>query len=96
MSSPSHIYADTSFFVSLYITERHTPEAERRLRARPSLWITPLHVAEWIHAVEQHVFYKALSRSAADRLLQQFQEHRAQSLWRKHPCPIEHWRYAPS
>jgi predicted nucleic acid-binding protein len=87
LSVVSNIYADTSFFVSLYLTERHTPEAERRLRARPSLSITPLHVAEWVHAIEQHVFHKAISRSAADRLLQRFQEHRDLGLWREAPLP---------
>jgi predicted nucleic acid-binding protein len=81
------IYADTSFFVSLYLTDRHTAEVERRLSSRPSLWMTPLHVAEWAHAVEQHVFRKAISRSEADRLLQRFQEHRAQNLWREAPLP---------
>ena len=81
------IYADTSFFVSLYLTDRHTAEVERRLSSRPSLWMTPLHVAEWAHAVEQHVFRKAISRSEADRLLQRFQEHRAQNLWKESPLP---------
>ena len=83
----STIYADTSFFVSLYLTDRHTAEVERRLRARPSLWMTPLHLAEWMHAVEQHVFRKAISRTEADRLLQRFHEHRAQNLWREVPLP---------
>ncbi len=81
------IYADTSFFVSLYVTDRHTAEVERRLRARPSLWMTPLHVAEWTHAIEQHVFRRAISRSEADRLLKRFQEHRSQNLWREAPVP---------
>jgi len=81
------IYADTSFFVSLYLTDRHTAEVGRRLRSRPSLWMTSLHVAEWTHAIEQHVFRKAISRSEADRLLQRFQEHRAQNLWREAPLP---------
>jgi predicted nucleic acid-binding protein len=81
------IYADTSFFVSLYLTDRHTAEVERLLRSRPSLWMTPLHVAEWAHAIEQHVFRKAISRSEADRLLQRFQQHRAQNLWREAPLP---------
>ena len=81
------IYADTSFFVSLYLTDRHTAEVERRLSSRPSLWMTPLHVAEWAHAVEQHVFRKAISRSEADRLVQRFQEHRTQNLWREAPLP---------
>ena len=87
MSVVLTIYADTSFFVSLYLTDRHTAEVERRLRSRPSLWMTSLHVAEWTHAIEQHVFRKAISRSEADRLLQRFQEHRAQNLWREAPLP---------
>ncbi|MGA2204415.1 MAG: type II toxin-antitoxin system VapC family toxin [Terriglobales bacterium] len=87
MSTALTIYADTSFFVSLYLTDRHTAEVERRLRSRPSLWMTPLHVAEWTHAIEQHVFRKSISRSEADRLLQRFQEHRAQNLWREAPMP---------
>lgn len=87
MSVVSNIYADTSFFVALYLRERHTPKAERRLRSRPSLCVTPLHIAEWTHAIEQHVFHKALSRGAADRFLRRFQEHRAQGLWRETPLP---------
>ena len=87
MSVPLTIYADTSFFVSLYLTDRHTAAVERRLRSRPSLWMTSLHVAEWTHAIEQHIFRKAISRSEADRLLQRFQEHRAQNLWRESPLP---------
>jgi predicted nucleic acid-binding protein len=81
------IYADTSFFVSLYLTDRHTAEVERRLKSRPSLWMTPLHVAEWTHAIEQHVFPKAISRNEGDRLLLQFHDHRAQNLWREAPLP---------
>jgi len=81
------IYADTSFFVSLYLTDRHTTEAERRLASRPTLWMTPLHVAEWTHAVEQHVFRKAISRSEADLFLRRFNDHLARGLWRKRRCP---------
>jgi predicted nucleic acid-binding protein len=84
---PSTIYADTSFFVSLYLSDGHTPEVERRLKSRPSLWMTPLHVVEWTHAIEQHVFRKAISRSEGDRLLSQFRDHRAQNLWRLAPLP---------
>jgi predicted nucleic acid-binding protein len=85
--TPVTIYADTSFFVSLYLTDRHSAEVEHRLKPRPSLWMTPLHVAEWTHAVEQHVYRKAISRNEADRLLQRFHEHRAQNLWREAPIP---------
>jgi predicted nucleic acid-binding protein len=83
----STIYADTSFFVSLYLPDRHTLEVERRLSLRPSLWMTPLHVAECTHAIEQHVFRKAITRSEADRALQRFHEYRAQNLWKEAPLP---------
>jgi predicted nucleic acid-binding protein len=81
------IYADTSFFVSLYLSDRHTAEAERLLAPRPTLWMTPVHLAEWTHALEQHVFRKAISRSEADRLLQRFHEHRTLGLWREASLP---------
>ena len=87
MSALPTTYADTSFFVSLYLTDRHTTDAERRLKSRPLLWITPLHVAEWTHAVEQHVFRKMISRSEADRLIELFTEHRAQHIWRETSLP---------
>jgi predicted nucleic acid-binding protein len=86
-STPATVYADTSFFVSLYLPDQQSAEAEKRLRSRPSLWMTPLHVAEWTHAIEQHVFRKAISRSEGDRLLLQFHDHRAQNLWREAPLP---------
>jgi len=81
------IYADSSFFVSLYLPDRHTPEVERRLSSRPSLWMTPLHVAECTHAIEQHVFRKLITRSEADRALQLFHEYRAHNVWRDAPLP---------
>jgi predicted nucleic acid-binding protein len=49
--------------------------------------MTPLHVAECTHAIEQHVFRKAITRSEADRVLQRFHEHRCQHLWRESPLP---------
>jgi len=81
------VYADTSFFVSLYVSDIHTPEVERRLRAAPVLWLTPLHLAEFAHAIEQQVFRGAASRSEADRLMQKFQQHRSQGLWREAAVP---------
>ena len=80
-------YADTSFLVSLYLTDVHTPEAERRTASRPVVWLTPFHVAEWTHAVEQHVFRGALSRKEADLYHQRFQEHRGRGSWVEVPVP---------
>ena len=75
------IYADSSFYVSLYVPDQHTPEAERRLTSRPALWLTPLHAAEWAHAVQQHVFRRIITRSEADRLIGRFADHRQRGLW---------------
>jgi predicted nucleic acid-binding protein len=74
-------YADTSFLVSLYLTDVHSPEAEHRMAFAPVVWLTPLHMAEWTHAIEQHVFRNALSRSEADRYHERFQQHRQSGLW---------------
>ena len=87
MSIPLTIYGDTSFFVSLYLTDRHTAEVERRLKSRPSLWMTPLHVAECTHAIEQHVFREMITRSEAERVLRRFHEHRSAHLWKDAALP---------
>ena len=81
------IYADSSFFVSLYVLDRHTIEARGRLASGHVLWMTPLHVAEWAHAIEQHVFRKSASRSEAGRTIQLFQDDRSQGLWKEVPFP---------
>ena len=74
-------YADTSFLVSLYIPDAHSPEAERRMATSPAVWLTPFHVAEWTHAVEQQVFRRAASRTEADQVHARFQQHRESGLW---------------
>lgn len=76
-----NVYADTSFLVSLYVPDRHSQEAGRRMVSSPAMWLTPFHLAEWTHAVEQQVFRKAASRSEADLVYQRFQQHRDSRLW---------------
>ena len=49
--------------------------------------MTPLHVAEWTHAVEQHLFRKAISRLDADLIRLRFTQHRTQGLWKEIPLP---------
>jgi predicted nucleic acid-binding protein len=74
-------YADTSFFVSLYLPDQHSLEAERRLVAEPMVWLTPLHVAEWTDAIEPHVFRGEISASEARLLHRRFRQHCDQGLW---------------
>jgi predicted nucleic acid-binding protein len=80
-------YADTSFLVSLYITDTHTPVAERLMATGQVVSLTPFHIAEWTHAVEQHVFRGALSRSEGDQYHTRFQFHRENGLWREVTIP---------
>ncbi len=85
------IYADTSFFVSLYLPDRHSAEAERRMAAKPSLWFSPLHRAEWMHAVSQHVFRKEISAAEARRVQAQLQRDLGRGLWLKVDPPESVW-----
>lgn len=80
-------YVDTSFLVSLYVTDTHIAEAEARMASNPAVWLTPLHIAEWTHAIEQHVFRGALSRSEADAYHERFGQHRASGVWVEVPVP---------
>jgi predicted nucleic acid-binding protein len=75
------IYADTSFVVSLYLPDRYSSEVERRMALRPRLWLTPLHNAEWVHAIERHVFQKHLSRREAQQIYWDFERDRAVGVW---------------
>jgi predicted nucleic acid-binding protein len=75
------IYPDTSFVVSLYLPDRHSSEVERRMALRPRLWLTPLHNAEWIHAIERHVFQKHVSRREAQQIYGDFERDRAAGVW---------------
>jgi len=51
------------------------------MASRPVVWLTPFHVAEWTHAVEQQVFRRAVSRTEAERVHERFQQHRDSGLW---------------
>jgi len=75
------IYADTSFVVSLYVTDRHSAEARRRIAGAPPLWFTPFHRAESAHAFAQHVFHGKASLAEMQRLNRQLDKDRASGLW---------------
>lgn len=81
------IYLDTSFLVSLYLSDRHSPEARRRILSVPPLWLTPLHSAEWAHSVGQHIFRGELSPSEAERMNTRMEEHVSAGRWVSVPIP---------
>ena len=81
------IYADSSFFVSLYLIDGHSEEAQRRMARHPRLWLTPLHRAEWAHAIAQHVFRRAISDREAQQFGSHFEGDREAGLWREVGLP---------
>jgi len=75
------VYANTSFAVSLYVSDRHSSATVPRMALRLQMWLTPLLRAEWIHAIERHVFQKHLSRHEAEQIYVEFERDRTLGVW---------------
>jgi predicted nucleic acid-binding protein len=75
------VYADTSFFVSVYIKDSHSKTADQLLRSDPRVCFTPLHSAEWGHAVAQQVFLGKMSASDAQLVYRDLESDLAAGLW---------------
>jgi len=82
-----NVYADTSFFVLLYGSDAHSAEAQRLIRSHPTAWFTPLHYAEWHHAIGQHGFRRAISSAEALLLQPNLENDRATGLWMETGIP---------
>ncbi len=81
------VYVDSSFVVSLYLTDVHSPEARRRVQDAPPLILTPLHRAEWTHALGQHQFRGTVTAENAQRAHAQLISDEAANIWRAAPLP---------
>jgi predicted nucleic acid-binding protein len=75
------VYADTSFFVSIYVEDAHSVAAERMIDCGAGVWFTPLHYAEWTHAIAQQVFRKRISNTEAQRIYRDLESDLAASSW---------------
>ncbi len=82
------VYADSSFFVSIYVEDAHSKAAERLLRSGVRVWFTPLHYAEYVHAVSQQVFYKNLTTADAEKACRDLETDRASALWLEVEMPV--------
>ena len=56
-------------------------EAQQRMAQHPRLWLTPLHRAEWAHAIAQHIFQRKISAQESQRLYRDFEHDRKAGLW---------------
>lgn len=61
-------YADTSFVASLYLRDGHSDVADQMFPKLEDCLLTPLHRAEWFHAIAQHVFRGTLTENKAGEL----------------------------
>jgi predicted nucleic acid-binding protein len=75
------VYADTSVFVSLYLPDAHSREAQQHMASHPRIWLTPLHRVEWAHAIGQHVFQHKVSSREAQSVYSEFQRDREAGVW---------------
>jgi hypothetical protein len=53
----------------------------------PVIWLTPVHRAEWTHAIAQHVFQGKISAREAQRVYRDFQHDRARGVWAEVKLP---------
>jgi len=74
-------YADTSFFVSVYIEDGHSDLADKLLSSNPRIFFLPLHLAEWTHAIAQQVFRGEMSRHEAEAVHSDLETDLESGLW---------------
>jgi predicted nucleic acid-binding protein len=75
------VYADTSVFVSLYLPDAHSKEAQKLMERHPRVWLTPLHRVEWTHAIGQHVFQHKILLREAQAVYADFERDREAGVW---------------
>jgi predicted nucleic acid-binding protein len=75
------IYADTSFFVSAYVEDRHSNLADKFLSSNPRVFFTALHLAEWTHAIAQQVFRGEMSLAEANSVYSDLEVDLSSGLW---------------
>jgi predicted nucleic acid-binding protein len=81
------IYADSSFFVSLYVPNQHFKKAQRLVPRHAEIWFTPLHRAEWAHALAQHLLQGRISDAQAQAFRDHLERDRQSRFWSEVALP---------
>jgi predicted nucleic acid-binding protein len=84
-----NVYADSSFFVPLYLHDARTPEVLRRIGKGPKIWLTDFHELEFSHAIEQKIHRGEINRTTAERIYQHLDGDRKTGLWLRAPFSPE-------
>jgi predicted nucleic acid-binding protein len=80
-------YVDSSFFVSLYAVDGHSAAARELLTQKPSVWLTPLHTAEFSHAIAKQVFLRKISAAESVSVYQNLEHDYAAGIWQRISLP---------
>lgn len=75
------VYADTSFLISLYVTDVHSTDSRARVLSISTLWFTPLHSAEWSHAIAQLQFRGKLDVAEVSEMHRQLEADKIRGTW---------------
>ncbi len=86
-------YADTSFLVSLYLPDVHSPAAWAAMKSRPHLYLTPLHELELVNAIQLAVFRNFIRSTQAKSVFRYFEQDRS-NVFELTPMPIESYARA--
>lgn len=85
------IYADTSFQVSAYIMDLHSPLAVSRLATRPRVCLTPFSRSEVANAIYRQAFIGRLSLAESRKAWQSFESDCAVGVWETTAFPNRAW-----
>jgi predicted nucleic acid-binding protein len=86
-------YADTSFLVSLYLPDVHSPAAWAVMKSRPHLYLTPLHELELVNAIQLAVFRNFIRSTQVKSVFRYFEQDRS-NVFELTPMPIESYARA--
>ncbi len=88
-----NVYADTSFLISLYGRDAHSPKADAVIQAsHPTFLLTPFGEAEFANACEFRVFLKLWTPVEARAVRERLIAHLRSGVFQSHPLTDEIWQ----
>jgi predicted nucleic acid-binding protein len=87
-------YIDTSVLVAYYCPEPISAKAEKVILGADPPTVSHLVEVEFVSAVARKVREKQLSQETAHRIINEFQSHLSQSLFKRIPMEGDHFRLA--
>ena len=85
------VYADSSFFVSCYLSDAHSHEADRRMVNAPDVFMSPFNRSELSVAIFRQVFLKRVSLPVANQAFASVEEDCRAGIWTVIPFPSSAW-----